>query len=449
MTPLAAEKTARPSADFHHGDLRISENRRFLVHADGTPFFYLGDTAWELFHRLSREDAARYLENRREKRFTVVQAVVLAELDGLDTPNFYGHRPLDPLLQPPYDPARPQEAYFSHVDWIVDKAREMGLVIGMLPTWGDKVRKQWGKGPVVFHEGNARAYGRWLGARYKDRVNLIWILGGDRNPDGFERLWREMAAGLKEGDSGRHLMTYHPMGSHSSSEWLHHETWLDFNMMQSGHSERNKANYAMIERDYNLRPVKPTIDGEPRYEDHPVNWKPDQNGWFDEYDVRQAAYWGVFAGGFGITYGCHPVWQMKTAAREAVGMARHNWDEVLDLPGASQMQHLRALIESRHFLSRIPDQSLIASDPGSGEDHVRATRGDGYAFLYLPTGKPVAVHLGAVSAGRIKASWYDPRTGRSTPIGTFPASGTKRFTPPGTPGRGNDWVLVLDDAGRK
>ncbi len=74
--------------------LKISENKRFLVKTDGTPFFYLGNTAWELFHRLNREEADKYLKNRADKGFSVIQAVVLAELAGLKEPNPYGHLPL-------------------------------------------------------------------------------------------------------------------------------------------------------------------------------------------------------------------------------------------------------------------------------------------------------------------------------------------------------------------
>src|SRR5262249_18837819 len=92
-------------------DLRVSENRRFLVRADGTPFFYLADTAWELFHRLDFEQAEDYLENRAAKGFTVIQAVALAEFDGLTEPNANGDLPL--IDQ---DPARPNAAYFEHVD---------------------------------------------------------------------------------------------------------------------------------------------------------------------------------------------------------------------------------------------------------------------------------------------------------------------------------------------
>jgi len=426
-----------------HGDLRVSASRRFLVYTDGTPFFYLGDTAWELFHRLTREESARYLENRRQKGFTVIQAVVLAELGGLKVPNADGELPLINN-----DPARPNEAYFRHVDDVVDMAGEKELFIGMLPTWGDKVVKMWGDGPEIFNEQNARTFGRFLGKRYSDRVNIIWILGGDRPADGFVPVWRAMAAGLREGDGGRHLITFHPSGELSSSKWFQNEDWLDFNMMQSGHSRRNQANYLMIEHDYDLAPVKPTFDGEPRYENHPVDWKPEQNGWFDAADVRQAAYWAVFAGAFGHTYGCHDIWQMKAPGREAVGLARGTWTESLDLPGAGQMQYVRHLVESRPFLSRVPDQSLIAEAPSQGADHVQATRGEGYAFVYCPTGKPVKVVLGKIPAGNVKAWWYDPRTGAAQSIGIYPNAGVSTFTPPGKPGTGNDWVLVLDDTAR-
>jgi hypothetical protein len=96
--------TGSPLLPAQSWDLRVSENNRFLTHATGVPFLWLGDTAWELFHRLDREDAERYLENRRQKGFTVIQAVALAELDGLNTPNPYGERPLfdnDPPPPPP------------------------------------------------------------------------------------------------------------------------------------------------------------------------------------------------------------------------------------------------------------------------------------------------------------------------------------------------------------
>jgi hypothetical protein len=432
------------SVDFSHGPLKVSDNKRYLVHQDGTPFFYLGCTAWELFHRLNREEADRYLENRRQKGFTVIQAVVLAELDGLDTPNPYGHKP---LLN--NDPTTPNEDYFQHVDYIVNKAQDKGIYIGMLPTWADKVGpKLWGQGPEnLINPTNARIYGEFLGNRYKDSANIIWILGGDRGGEGFESVWREMVEGIKAGDGGCHLMTYHPLGGQSSSAWFHNEDWLDFNMLQSSHHARDFPNYELITSDYQKSPPKPTLDGEPRYEDHLVDWQL-KKGRFDGYDVRQAAYWGVFAGGMGTTYGAHGIWQMYAPGRSPITHARTYWYDSLDFDGAWDMMHLRHLMESRPFLTGVPAQLVIASRQRTGADHVRATQGDGYLFVYIPTGKKVTIKLGTISGHEVKGWWYNPRTGEALEIGAFPNSGTKEFTPLGKSDRGNDWVLVLDDVTR-
>jgi hypothetical protein len=432
-----------PSVDLSHGKLVISENNRFLVFENETPFFYLGDTGWELFHRLNKEETENYLENRRAKGFTVIQAVALAELDGLNTPNAEGNKPLFEN-----DPLRPNEAYFAHVDWVIRKAEEKGLFIGLLPTWGDKVDKRWGVGPVIFNKENAYKYGQWIGTRYKDFPNIIWINGGDREGGGDNyTVWNAIGEGIKSVDKN-HLMTFHPWGETSSSDWFHNCSWLDFNMCQTGHGQRSYAIYKrLIVRDYSLTPVKPCFDGEPRYEDHPVGWNPDVLGWFNDADVRQALYWNLFSGAFGHTYGCHPIWQMKTPEREAVGLVRHNWYDVLDLPGAWDLIHARRLIESRPFLSRVPDQSLIVPAYFPETDYVVATRGNGYAFVYFPTGWPAEIRLDKIGAESVTAYWYNPGNGESKLINTFPGKGTRSFTPP-TNGRGNDWVLVLDDTSK-
>jgi hypothetical protein len=422
--------------------LKISENRRFLVRDDGKPFFYLGDTAWELFHRCTRADALHYLQDRAAKRFTVIQAVVLAEFGGLTVPNAQGDLPLHAS-----DPTQIEETYFAHVDFIVDAAASLGLTIGMLPTWGDKWNKKWGQGPEIFTPENARAYGQMLGARYRDKP-LIWILGGDRpiETETHRAIIENLAHGLREGDGGRHLLSFHPMGGQTSAQHFHEADWLDFNMWQSGH-DRNRDNYCCIQTDYGRAPVKPCMDAEPGYEDHPAGFNLN-NGYLDDYDNRKAAYWALFAGAHGHTYGCHPVWQMLQPGRDAITWARRPWQEALRLPGAGQMQFARALLESRPFLTRVPDQALLTSDPGTGTDHVQATRDtDGsYALVYVPSGKPVGIALEHLSAQTLAAAWYDPRTGAAQSIGAFPGRGTRTFTPPSG---GPDWVLVLDDAARR
>lgn len=428
--------------------LRVSDDHHHLVFDDGTPFFYLGDTAWELFHRLNREEARRYLRNRAEKGFSVIQAVVLAELGGLGEPNPYGHRPLIDA-----DPAQPNEAYFRHVDFVVDVAAEAGLFIGMLPTWGSAWKGRNDR-PPIFDADNAFVYGRYLGRRYREKP-VIWILGGDQNIDNEREadVITAMAYGLRQGDGRTHLMTYHPRGPGLSSDFFHSADWLDFNMIQSSHGARDHDNGLFIEHDYALSPPKPTVDGEPRYETIPVgfyNRDAAQSDRFDAYDVRQPAYWALMAGACGHTYGNNNIWQMWQPRRDPVLGACVPWWEAMDHPGAFQMGMIRRLFESRPFQDMIPDTSFVLDGPRSGGAKVRALRdrGHSFAFIYTPRGASVTATLGVIHSHHVQATWFDPRYGIHSPIHTGDNRGIQTFTPP-TAGRGNDWVLVLDDADRE
>jgi len=418
--------------------LKISDNNRYIVHGDGTPFFYLGDTAWELLYRLDRDEAETYLQDRAAKKFTVIQMVGAVEY-GFEKPNRYGQTAFHNN-----DPLQPNEEYFTYTDWVVKRANELGLTIGFLPTWGDKWNKAWGLGPETFTPENARLYGIWLGQRYRN-ADLIWILGGDRpiENDNHLAIIRAMAEGLAEGDGGSHLRTFHPPGARTSSIWLHNDTWLDFNMYQTGH-DRNRDSYNAIAFDYARTPAKPCLDAEPGYENHPASFDP-ANGYLTDYDVRKYAYGGVFAGACGHTYGCHDIWQfLNTTWGPPITWARTPWKQAINLPGAGQMTHLRALIESRPFLSRIPDQSLIASDPGVAADRIQATRDlDGrFAFVYSASGRPFAIHISKLAKGKIAMHWFDPRTGASRFFGHTAGQDIKEFNPPSS-GPNQDWVLVL------
>ncbi len=424
-------------------ELRVSDDGRRIVHSDGTPFFWLGDTAWELFHRLDSTEASMYLEDRSRKGFNVVQAVALAELDGLHTPNPYGETPLIDD-----DPERPNDAYFQHVDYIVSRANELGMYVGLLPTWGDKFNLKWGVGPEIFTPENARTYGRYIGERYADDA-VIWILGGDRSPESNDHLAiiRSMAEGIEEGSAGSGLMTYHPMGGSRSWEWFPEDAWLDIHLFQSSHGSFDHPNYLMTAEGYALLPTKPVLDGEPRYEDHPVDWDPEQ-GWFDAFDVRQAMYWSVLAGAAGNTYGNHNIWQMWQPERDPISSARTPWREALAHPGAAQAGFAKRLFLSRPFLDLLPDQSLVADGQKDGPMHVRAARDRGGAYLmaYIPYGSPVEIDLTRLSGEEFHAWWFDPRTGTATEFGSFARETSRRFDPPGTESRGNDWILVIDDA---
>ena len=444
--PVQAEPAAASMAAEHPQailPLEVSANQRYLVTSDGRPFFWLGDTAWELFHRLNREEAERYLEHRARQGFTVIQAVVLAEIDGLGTPNAYGHTPLHDK-----DPTRPNEDYFRHVDWVIAKANSLGLRIGLLPTWGS----YWHSKKVIFTPHNAEIYGRWLGERYRD-AGIVWILGGDRlvESDRHRGILDAMARALAAGDGGAHLRTFHPRGGGRSSEPFHQAPWLDFNMLQSGHSPQS-TNYAAIELDYALTPPKPCLDAEPAYE-YPPDAMPEKRP-VGAAQVRRNAYWAVFAGAFGHTYGTHPVWQMYASPRTPLWEVVTPWHDALDLPGARQMAHLKALMLSRPFLSRVPDQTLIVDGQAEGLGRIQVTR-DGsaagndatYLMAYFPAHRQVTVRTEAIRGSELRAWWFNPRTGAALAPEVLPNAQQMSFTPP-TNGADEDWVLVLDDAAK-
>jgi Protein of unknown function (DUF4038)/Putative collagen-binding domain of a collagenase len=240
-------------------------------------------------------------------------------------------------------------------------------------------------------------------------------------------------------------MGFHPRGGGTSSTWFHNDAWLDVNMQQTGHGLADVVqSWTRIAKDYALMPVKPVIDAEPLYEDHPLAFRSKDNGYSLDAHVRQRAYWDLFSGSCGHTYGNHAVWQMYAPGRKPINGPLMYWYEAIHRPGANEMRFVRALIESRPVLSRVPDQSLVA-DALQGADHLAATRGDGYAFIYDAQGRPFTVNLGKISGERVKCWWYNPRSGDSMDAGDFENRGTHAFTAP-SEGFGSDWVLIMDDA---
>jgi hypothetical protein len=424
--------------------LQVGADKRFLITSNGKPFFWLGDTAWELFHRLTRSAADLYLTDRAAKGFTVIQAVVLAELDGLHTPNAYGNTP---LIND--DPTKPNEAYFQHVDYIVNKAAKLGLVMAMLPSWGDKWNRKRGTGPEIFTAENARVFGEYLGRRYKNKP-IIWVMGGDRDVEEQQDydIIRGMAAGLKKGDGGKHLFTFHPQGGKSSSDFFKDDDWIDIHMSQTGHSSEAQ-NYTFNLKNRALTPVHPYLDGEPSYEDHPDRWDPAKLGWMDDAITRQKAYWSLFSGACGHTYGNHNIWQFYTEERQPISWARTHWTIALSHPGSQQVGFMRKLFEKRNWQKLVPDQSIITSDnPETPEYNMALLSQDADGMMvYLPYGKKITINTSKIKAATLRGWWFNPRDGRTVSIGIFDNKGEKEMAPH-SEGRGSDWVLVIDDASK-
>jgi hypothetical protein len=375
----------------------------------------------------------------------VIQAVALAELGGLDVPNAYGELPFINR-----DPTTPNNEYFRHMDQIVQFAEELGLFIGMLPTWGSYWKRVGGNDNAVFTIENARTYGRYIGERYQNNA-IIWILGGDQNIESEEEhaIIEAMAQGVQEGDGGANLKTFHPRGPGRSAEFLHQAEWLDFNMCQSSHGARNHDNGLFIDHDYALEPAKPTLDGEPRYETMPVGfYYPDVSCYdrFDDYDTRQVIYWALLSGACGHTYGHNCVWQMWTPEHDPALWANIPWYESLDTPAAFQMGFARRLFESRPFEELVPDQGMILDGPTFGGAKIRAARSrkGTFAFIYSPTGESFTIDKRVFNARRVKEFWFDPRYGCTYEFHTTSNASFQTYLPP-TSGRGNDWILILEE----
>ncbi len=423
--------------------LRVSSDKRHLVTEDGKPFYFLGDTAWELFHALDRDEALSYLRTRKEQGFNMIQAVVLAELDGLRTPNAYGRTPLLQDESGAFDPEKPdltgEYSYFDHVEYIVSEAEKLGLYIGMLPTWGDKWNKLWGVGPEIFTPENAYSYGKWLAGRFSHHSNLLWILGGDR-PLTEERHFRiidAMAEGLKAGDGGKFLMTLHPTGSRSSAEVLAGRAWIDFHMNQSGHGFPTKPCYELLAEALAADPDKPAMDGEPCYEDHAVNFK-EENGYFDAVDVRLAAWRNLLSGACGNTYGHSSVWCMR---RDPTPYWPNTWETALRRPGAELLRVYRDFIRAHDLSSFRPIGNAVKGNAHDANYVAAAVSGDS-AWLYIPCGAPVEIELSALPFTPEKMRLFEPTLGTLSEPMPFPEDRRIVFPARGA-GRGMDYLLEL------
>lgn len=462
--------TALIMTTFLYAQIDVDATKTYLVtKKEGKPFFWMGDTAWELFHRLTREEAIHYLNSRQKQQFNVIMAVALAELDGLRQPNMYGDVPFKDLenlewaITPGSNPNDAEEYdYWDHVDFVIQEAAKREMYIGLLPTWGDKVAYHWGAGPMVFNNNPEAAYNyaRKLAERYKNQWNIIWILGGDR-PGTYERdgryrddrpVWRAMANAIEEVYENDVFITYHPSWPETTA-FFPDENWLDMHALQSSHGNRTIKAWETIREGLKIGSRRPMMDLEPCYEDHPVNvwdgkWTRAERGYFDDYDVRARTYRGVFAGGCGAVYGHHQIWQFVDTTRNDpvwIGDTIIGWQRALTAKAANHIHHLKDLMLSRPDFNRVEDNSLVVSDRGSDyRDVIIATRNRKatYAMVYLPQPKPVEIDLNRLSNGRKRVSWFNPVTGKYTRAKGKFSSGIQIFTPPNQ--QQKDWVLVVD-----
>ncbi|MBQ2495291.1 MAG: glycoside hydrolase family 140 protein, partial [Prevotella sp.] len=308
-------------------------------------------------------------------------------------------------------------------------------------------------------EKKATMYGKFLGERYKNKPNIIWMIGGDIMGDKGTASWDALARAIKKADPN-HIMTFHPRGRTTSAWWYNDREWLDFNMFQSGHrryGQRNgdgdytikdnteEDNWRYVDMSFEKSPIKPVIDGEPSYEDIPQGLHDFSAPRWQDYDVRRYAYWAVFAGCFGHTYGHNSIMQfMRPGVLASFGAEKPWWDAMKD-PGYQQMKYLKWLMLAFPFTERIGDQSIIVGQNGERYDRIIATRGRDYLLVYNYSGKPMQIDLTKIS-GTKKNIWFmNPKDGVLNYVGEYDNK-VCEFTFDGAYLRESDRVLIAVDS---
>jgi hypothetical protein len=400
---VAGERPAYP--------IKVSDNGRYFVDQEGKPVFWLGTTQWQLFRDYKVEEARTILEKTVDKGFVFAQVMLMGVGDGTK-PNVYGHKP---WIND--DPLTPNDAYFQNVDAVVEIARENGVVISMT-LYHQRYRK------CITAE-NGRVWARWLAQRYKDTPNIVWSMTPEAKAE-FIPVLRELAAGLHEGDGGYHLITFKPDPAPYSSSFIHEESWLDFDSMQTWKSV--ELIYPMVTHDYNLKPVKPVLMAEGAYEQG-SEYGFDVNPLW----IRRQAYYSYLAGAH-HTYGHNDSWRVLPT-----------WKQALDAPGAVQLGILKKVfLGLSEWWCLVPDQSVFATG-GQTQGQIlnlAARHKDGkWVMVYLGTGTSFSINMDKIAAAKANGRWIDPRTGNSIAAGNFSNAGTQSFS---TPQGWEDAILIFE-----
>lgn len=408
------------------GPVQISPNGRYFIDQDAKPFFWLGDTQWELFRSFTFDDITTLLEHRKSQGFSVIQTMITGFDDGSGA-NLAGQTPWINN-----DPRTPNEEYFKFVDSVIQLGGQKGLVFAL----------------GVFHQvqtgyitlANARIYAKWLAHRYRNTPNLIWAMYPKAQQE-FVPVLRELAAGLEQGDKGAHLITVHPDPSPASSSFIHHESWLDFNSIQTWKDVERI--YPMVRADYNRVPVKPVVMAEGVYEGGVEYGFEVTPLW-----LRRQAYYTYLAGGH-HSYGHRTYTYLarghhsKSYPDRYSGLALPTWREALSAPGALQMGVVKKILQAqKEWWNLVPDPSVFAEcsnveSPTARKEkknrprNVAACCSTGeWILAYLDRNVTVTINLEKLSFSKVKASWISPTNGARNAIGSFTETGTKSFVMP-------------------
>lgn len=433
---FVCRKTKDNNRFLQHGALRVAKGGTHLEHADGTPFFWLGDTAWNGALLSKPGDWNTYLDDRVAKKFTAIQFVTTqwrsapGNLEGEVA--FTGKEKIQ--INP---------AFFKRMDERIDALNTKGLLAVPVLLWAIRGDENPG---WYLPEDQAILLEKYLVARYGAH-HVVWIPAGDTTYRGANgERWRRICRAVFEGTEHAPVVL-HPQGMQSYTETFRNEKWLSIIGYQSGHGDNDATltwlHSGPISKEWKLPPARPFINLEPPYEDH-VAYQSKQR--HTDYTVRRACYWSLLnAPTAGLTYGAHGLWSWETEPKEPLlhkgtGIAKP-WFDAMKLPGSQQMKYLQEVFASVQWWKLRPAPDLIISpslaDPAA---HISAaqTQDEKATIIYLPKGGAITLKPYAMP-GAISDLWINPRTGEHLSLRRQRITSEFKFQAPDN----QDWVLVL------
>ncbi|MEK6756578.1 MAG: DUF4038 domain-containing protein [Bacteroidota bacterium] len=437
------KKYSGPNPFYSKGWLKVSGNGRYLTYGDGEPFFYLGDTAWELTWKSREPEVLSYLAARKGKGFNALQIVVMSHQFFYENGvrNRYG---ADFFLH--NDRSTPNPRYFDYLDRIVQAANDSGFVVALAPLWAAMMEYYASRTTSnTLTVDQALGLARYVGARYAGS-NVLWIIGGDNKYESIERsnFWSQFARTLKKASGGSHLATVHPKAYSASFDYFDNsESWLDFHMYQSSHVAGGDFTWRAGLKGYYGRSTKPLLNGEAAYEDIPSNlWQPGDTAHIQTFriqpvHVRQASYESLLSGALvGITYGANGIWQWNTPELPGTHLPRFAADQAQKFPGSSNMTVLKDIMLKIPWINVVPSQNLLV-DFSSQENFVPIASTDDRIITYVPHHTSWIALRTFPQAHLAHCFWINPSTGDSS--ASQQIGGPLRFVPPDT----SDWLLMI------
>ena len=410
----------------------VLPSKRHLVDASGKPILIEGDAAWSLIAQLTREQVDLYLDDRRARGFNTVLVALIEHQFSTNAPaNAYGQRPF--LVTGDY--STPNEEYFAHADWVLRRASEKGLLVALTPSYTGYGggSEGWYQEMVANGPSKLRQYGKFLGSRYRDFTNILWVEGGDYNPPD-RTLVRAIAEGIEELDPGA-LHTAHCAPETSALEYWHGKSWLKVNSVYT-----YGPVFSAALKEFARPETMPFILIESVYEN-------EHNATTQR--LRTQAYHALLAGAAGQIFGNNPLWHF-----DGPGLypAPVSWQQALGGKGTQSMSHLHDLFAALPWWLLQPDinNTFVIGGLGSGQDRAVAARAAdrSFAIVYMPSNRRITLDMNGLAGPLITARWYDPANGGVSDANgsPFPATGSLGFGPQAAKNSDGfeDWVLVLE-----